>query len=97
MLRRWRDLGVSTNPQFSAQVDLRGHLDGPVEVRCDARDRVGNVGTEKAVATEKNWTERFKPHELNLRSNGRYVRMVVRNIVPVVSNIGVLLRSPART
>jgi hypothetical protein len=84
-------LGASSSATFSATVPLAGRLDGSLQVDCRAQDQAGNVGTQSAMPTVKNWTELFRPTTLNLKSAGKSVRMVVRNIDPTMSNVSLLL------
>jgi hypothetical protein len=70
-------LGSSTDPRFSASVDLRGRLDGALEVRCVAEDQAGNVGIETVTVQVRNWTLSLSPSSLNLRSAGAVVTLRV--------------------
>jgi hypothetical protein len=70
-------LGRSTNPAFTASVDLLTKLDGPVVVSCSARDLAGNVGTESATIRVKNWKLELDPTTLNLKSEGNEVQLEI--------------------
>ena len=70
-------LGVSTSPQLAKTISLLDKLDGPVTFTCSARDLAGNVGTESATVTVKNWLLQLDPRTLNLRSNGSDVQLEI--------------------
>jgi Bacterial Ig domain len=84
-------LGASTNPNFTTTVSLVNKIDGELVVTCKAQDSSGNVGTQTATPTVKNWLERVRPQAFNLKSKGIYVRMVVRNTDRQVLNASNLI------
>ena len=79
-------LGASTSPTFSASINLLTKLDGPMVVRCTARDLAGNAGTETATVTIKNWTIAVQPNTLNLKSQGNDITLAVEG-----KNVALLL------
>ncbi|HET9450495.1 MAG TPA: Ig-like domain-containing protein, partial [Aggregicoccus sp.] len=84
-------LGSSSDPRFSASVDLSDRLDGALEVRCMAQDQAGNVGIETVTVQVRNWTLSLSPGTLNLRSKGGMVTLLVEG-----QNVELLLPTASR-
>jgi hypothetical protein len=83
-------LGGSTDPRFSATVDVRDRMDGALEVRCMAEDRAGNVGIETVTVQLRNWTLTLNPGSLDLRNPNGMVTLLVEGqgvelLLPIAS------------